>query len=62
MDKTNLMRKVAELDDMVKTLIGTRNTHHVPQSSRANKVYLPFATHHFTMKLSVSLLILWIAG
>ncbi|XP_027331846.1 kinesin-like protein KIN-12C [Abrus precatorius] len=34
MDKTNLMKKVAELDDMVKTLPGTRNTQPAPQSSR----------------------------
>ncbi|KAK7264770.1 hypothetical protein RJT34_32380 [Clitoria ternatea] len=35
-DKTNLMRKVAELDDMVKTLFGTRSTHPTPhpQSSK----------------------------
>ncbi|BAT77004.1 hypothetical protein VIGAN_01508300 [Vigna angularis var. angularis] len=34
MDKTNLLRKVAELDDAVKTLVGTRNTHPPPQSSK----------------------------
>ncbi|KAK7291739.1 hypothetical protein RIF29_07120 [Crotalaria pallida] len=34
MDKANHMRKIAELDDMVKTLLGTRNTLHVPQSSK----------------------------
>jgi len=35
MDKTNLLRKVAELDDAVKTLVvGTRNTHPAPQSSK----------------------------
>ncbi|XP_027192463.1 kinesin-like protein KIN-12C isoform X2 [Cicer arietinum] len=34
MEKTNLMRKVAELDDMVKTVLGTRNYQHVPQSSK----------------------------
>ncbi|KAJ1403031.1 P-loop containing nucleoside triphosphate hydrolase [Sesbania bispinosa] len=34
MDKTNLMRKVAELDDMVKSLLGARNTQHVAQSSK----------------------------
>ncbi|TKY54301.1 Phragmoplast orienting kinesin-1 [Spatholobus suberectus] len=34
MDKTNLIRKVAELDDMVKTLLGTRNTQPTPQSSK----------------------------
>jgi hypothetical protein len=41
MDKTNLMRKIAELDDMVKTLVGTQNSQHVPQSSKT-KVYLHF--------------------
>ncbi|XP_019431153.1 PREDICTED: kinesin-like protein KIN-12C isoform X2 [Lupinus angustifolius] len=34
MDKTSLLRKVAELDDMVKKLTGIRNTQHVPQSSK----------------------------
>jgi len=34
MDKTNLLRKVAELDDAVRTLVGTRNTHPAPQSSK----------------------------
>ncbi|XP_014509145.1 kinesin-like protein KIN-12C [Vigna radiata var. radiata] len=34
MDKTNLLRKVAELDDAVKTLVGTRNSHLPPQSSK----------------------------
>ncbi|XP_016194119.1 kinesin-like protein KIN-12C [Arachis ipaensis] len=33
-DKTNLMRKIAELDDMLKKLIGKQNTQHVSQSSR----------------------------
>nr|KYP57727.1 Kinesin-like protein KIF15 [Cajanus cajan] len=37
MDKTNLLRKVAELDDTVKTLFGTRNTQPAPQSSSKTK-------------------------
>jgi hypothetical protein len=37
----HLMRKIAELDDKVKTLIGTQNSEHVPQSSKI-KVYLHF--------------------
>ncbi|CAN0855136.1 Kinesin-like protein KIN-12E [Linum grandiflorum] len=30
MDKTNLLRRVAELDEMVKTLLGTQNSQHRP--------------------------------
>ncbi|XP_015944973.1 kinesin-like protein KIN-12C [Arachis duranensis] len=33
-DKTNLMRKIAELDDMLKKLTGKQNTQHLSQSSR----------------------------
>ncbi|MED6175505.1 hypothetical protein PIB30_078976 [Stylosanthes scabra] len=33
-DKTNLMRKIAELDDMLKKLLGKQNDQHPSQSSR----------------------------
>lgn len=49
MDKTNLLRKVAELDDAVKTVAGTRNTHPAPQSSKTKAClhnFLFFTTYH----------------
>ncbi|CAJ2650140.1 kinesin-like protein KIN-12C isoform X2 [Trifolium pratense] len=55
MDKTNLMRKIAELDDMVKTLVGTRNSQHVPQSSKTkDKGAQNLGNVRFTKRLSQS--------
>ncbi|KAK8471014.1 hypothetical protein PHAVU_003G119700 [Phaseolus vulgaris] len=53
MDKTNLLRKVAELDDAVKTVAGTRNTHPAPQSSKTkDKGDLNMGTVGFRKRLS----------
>ncbi|WJX90794.1 hypothetical protein P8452_72654 [Trifolium repens] len=55
MDKTNLMRKIAELDDMVKTLVGTQNSQHVPQSSKTkDKGAQNLGNVRFTKRLSQS--------
>ncbi|AES92050.2 kinesin motor domain protein [Medicago truncatula] len=55
MDKTNLIRKIAELDDMVKTLVGTRNSQHVPQSSKTkDKGAQNLGNVRFTKRLSQS--------
>jgi len=68
MDKTNLIRKVAELDDMVKTLVGTRNTQPAPQSSKTKACLLIFlflvgSSYHFmTNHLSYVPFILLITG
>ncbi|KAH1116640.1 hypothetical protein GLYMA_17G038700v4 [Glycine max] len=55
MDKTNLIRKVAELDDMVKTLVGTRNTQPAPQSSKTkDKGALNLGNGGYNKRLSLS--------
>ncbi|CAK8563854.1 unnamed protein product [Lathyrus sativus] len=54
-DKTNLTRKIAELDDTVKTLVGTGNSQHVPQSSKTkDKGAQNFGNVRFTNRLSQS--------
>ncbi|XP_058757303.1 kinesin-like protein KIN-12C [Vicia villosa] len=54
-DKTNLMRKIAELDDTVKTLVGTGNSQHVPQSSKTkDKGAQHLGNVRFTNRLSQS--------
>ncbi|KAK7363420.1 hypothetical protein VNO77_05563 [Canavalia gladiata] len=55
MDKTNLMKKVAELDEMVKTLRGTRKTQPAPQSSKTkDKGALNLGNAGFSKRLSQS--------
>ncbi|KAK2647075.1 hypothetical protein Ddye_022270 [Dipteronia dyeriana] len=41
MDKTNLLRRITELDDMVKTLLGTQSTpEHIQQTSKIKENHL----------------------
>ncbi|KAK7388059.1 hypothetical protein VNO78_22862 [Psophocarpus tetragonolobus] len=49
-EKTHLMKKVAELDDMVKTLVGTRNTQPTQQSSKT-KACLLILSFYFCKRL-----------
>ncbi|KAL5101682.1 hypothetical protein RYX36_006009 [Vicia faba] len=54
-DKTNLMRKIAELDDTVKTLGRTGNSQHVSQSSKTkDKGAQNLGNLRFTNRLSQS--------
>ncbi|XP_050921281.1 kinesin-like protein KIN-12C isoform X3 [Lathyrus oleraceus] len=54
-DKTNLLRKIAELDDTVKTLVSTGNSQHVPQSSKTkDKGAQNLGNVRFTNRLSQS--------
>ena len=52
MDKSNLQKKIAELDEMVKALLGPKSTQQQSHQASSSKVYLHVNAFH---KISCSL-------